>query len=254
MIPPDYFLVVAFGFLLGMVDASFGMGYGTLLTPMLLAVGLDPLQVIPAVLGSQLAGDFLAALFHHRFKNVDFSWGSRQLKVAGMLAILSVAGAVIAVLIAVNLPTLHLTLYIGTSVAVSGLVILAVRKRSYGFSWSRLLCLGSFAAFNKGISGGGYGPIVVAGQILSGIEVKGAIGITALAEGVTCIVALFSYLLVGESVDWLLLILLSIGITFSTPLAAFVVKKVESRRMKLMIGIFTLVLGLATILQALQKI
>ena len=245
----DLLLIVAFAFLFGLVDASFGMGYGTLLTPMLLITGFAPLHVIPAVLVSQLAGDFLAALFHHKFENVNLSVGSEHFKTAVILAFLSLAGSVIAVLIATNLPAFYLNLYIGASVAVSGIVILAAKKKSRNFSWRRLLYLGLFAAFNKGISGGGYGPILVAGQILTGVEVKSAIGITVLAEGVTCIFAAATYFLVSGNVDWQLLILLSVGIALSTPFAAFIVKRIDSNNLKTIIGTITLMLGLLTLIR-----
>jgi uncharacterized membrane protein YfcA len=35
----DHIIIIASAFLLGIVDASFGMGYGTILTPVLLMVG-----------------------------------------------------------------------------------------------------------------------------------------------------------------------------------------------------------------------
>lgn len=251
MIPFNYFLLVAFAFLFGVVDASFGMGYGTLLTPMLLIVGFNPLQVIPAVLISQLIGDFLAAFFHHRVENVNLSICSKHFKVSVMLATLGLVASVVAVLIAVNLPMLYLNLYIGISAASLGLLILVVKNKGYRFSWVKLLCLGSFASFNKGLSGGGYGPIVIAGQMLTGIEVKNAIGITALAEGVTCTVAVFMYFLIGKNVDWLLSILLLIGVALSSPVAALIVKKIESKTMKSIIGISTLAIGLLTIFKVL---
>jgi uncharacterized membrane protein YfcA len=251
MIPFYYFLLVAFAFLFGIVDASFGMGYGTLLTPMLLIVGFNPLQVIPAVLISQLVGDFLTAFFHHRFENVNLSVGSKDLKVSVMLGALGLVASVIAVLIAVNLPALYLNLYIGISAASLGLLILAAKNRGYSFSWFRLLCIGSFASFNKSLSGGGYGPIVVTGQMLTGVEVKNAIGITALAEGVTCAVAVFMYFFIGKNVDWLLSILLLIGVALSSPVAALIVRKIESKIMKSIIGISTLAIGLLTIFKVL---
>jgi hypothetical protein len=251
MIPFDYLLMIILAFLFGIVDASFGMGYGTMLTPVLLMLGLAPFQVVPAVLVSQLAGDFLAVMFHHRFENVNLSIGSRDFKIALILAALSLTGSVIAVLVAFNIPLSYLNLYIGASVSASGLIILATRKKSRCFSWLRLFFLGSFAAFNKGISGGGYGPIAMAGQILTGVEVKSAIGITALSEGITCIFAAATYFLIYRSIDLPLLVLLSIGITFSAPLAALIVRKVESRNIKLMIGTLTLMLGLLTVLKAL---
>jgi len=248
----DYFPLILLAFLLGVVDSSIGMGYGTVLTPVLLLIGFDPLQVVPAVLVSQLAGDFLVAFFHHKFKNVDLSISSKHFKVAVTLSLLGSFGSIIAVVIAVNLPNLLLNLYIGTLFAITGLIVLATKNKNHDFSWTRLLCFGSLAAFNKGISGGGYGPIVTACQILSGVKARSAIGLISLAEGFTCVVAVLMYVLIGGSINWLLSILLSIGIALSTPLAAFVVRKIESRKLIMVIGISTLLLGLSTIIRTLS--
>ncbi len=251
----DFFTIILLAisaFLLEVVDASIGMGYGTLLTPVLLILGFDSHQVVPAVLVSQLAGDFLSAFFHHQFKNVDLSIGSRHLRVAGALATLSLMGSAIAVVISSVLSALFLTVYIGILLAVAGVIVLTARNKKYGFSWPRLLCLGSLASFNKGISGGGYGPLVTSGQILAGIEVKNAIGIISLAEGVSCIVALLMYSLIGRNIDWLFSVPLSIGVALSTPLAALVVKKIGNIKLKLILGVSTLLLGLFTILRVLH--
>ena len=247
----DCLVVIVSAFLLEVVDAGLGMGYGTILTPLLLVVGFDPLQAVPAVLVSQLVGDFCAAFFHHEFKNVNLSVGSKDFKIGMTLALLSVFGAIVAVLTAVRLSKFLLSLYIGILVAAVGIVVLAARNKNFGFSWPRLAGLGSLAAFNKGISGGGYGPIVISGQILTGVETKSAIGITSLAEGFTCIVAVLMYFLVGRNIDWLLPILLSIGVAFATPVAAFLVSKIESPKLKLAIGTLSLLLGLLTIYKAL---
>lgn len=247
----DHLLIVVLGFLFEVVDASIGMGYGTILTPVLLILGFDPFQVIPSVLVSQLSGDFLIALFHHKFGNVDFSVGSRHFKVAITLSILSLFGSMIAVIVSARLSKLILNLYIGTAFAITGLIVLVTKSREFRFSWIRLLSMGSIAAFNKGISGGGYGPIISSGQILSGVQVRSAIGIVSLAEGITCIAAVSTYLLIRTDIDWTLSILLSIGVVLSTPLAAFIVKKLESGKLKLAVGIATLLLGLTTIYRAL---
>lgn len=238
-------------FLFEVVDASLGMGYGTILTPMLLMLGFDPLQVVPPVLVSQLAGDFLAAFFHHKFRNVNLSMGGRSMKVAVTLALLSLTGAVIAVIVAVNLPKLYLNLYIGSLVAVLGLVVLITYHKNYGFSWLRLSALGLLAAFNKGMSGGGYGPIVTSCQILVGVDARSAIGITSLAEGIVSVVSVLMYMFIGEGIDWRLAFPLTIGVALSTPVAAFIVSKVKSGKMRLTIGVFTLSLGLVTILKTL---
>jgi uncharacterized membrane protein YfcA len=245
----EYFPVAFIAFILGIGDASTGMGYGTILTPLLLIAGYDPLQVVPAVLISQLAGNFLAAFLHHNYRNVDFSRGSRDFKVAMALSLCSIIGSIIAVVVASNLSKLFINLYIGVLFIVTGLIVVVTKKNDYGFSWTRLLGFGSLAAFNKGISGGGYGPLVTAGQVLSGVKAKKIIGIISLTEGITCIFAVLMYVLLGSSIDWTLSILLSIGVIFSAPIAAFIVKRIENKRLMLIIGIYTLLLGLFTILR-----
>ncbi len=56
------------------------------------------------------------------------------------------------------------------------------------------------------------------------------------------------YVLIGKNIDWSLSILLSVGVVLSAPLAAFIVRRIESRKLRLVIGISTFILGLLTIL------
>ncbi len=46
--------IILFAFICEYVDSSLGMGYGTTLTPLLLIMGYNPLQIVPAVLLSEL--------------------------------------------------------------------------------------------------------------------------------------------------------------------------------------------------------
>src|SRR4030042_2655848 len=96
----DYSLVIILGFLLEMLEAFLGMGYGTILTPVLLIMGFAPLHVVPAVLLSQLAGDFVSSFFHHKLGNVNLSPGHQGFRVAMVLSLFSVFGSVVGVLVA----------------------------------------------------------------------------------------------------------------------------------------------------------
>ena len=243
----NYVPITVLAFVLEIVDASFGMGYGTILTPAMLMLGFDALQVVPAVIASQLVGDFLAVFFHHQFENVDMSIRSDDFKVGMALAGFSLVGSVAAVLFALKLSKFALNLYIGTLVAVIGIVVLANHEKARDFSWIRLLFLGSIASFNKGLSGGGYGPVVTAGQILAGVDARAAIGITSLAEGAACIFAVLTYLVAGKTTDWVLALALAIGVALSTPVAAFIVKKLNTKHLKVIIGVCTLLLRALTI-------
>lgn len=113
--------------------------------------------------------------------------------------------------------------------------------------------LGLVASFNKGMSGGGYGPVVTSGQILSGVESKSVVGITSLAEGLTCLVGVIAYILIAENpVSWTLAPYIVVGAAFSVPFAAKSVKIISDRKLKLGIAFLTLVLGAYTILNTLK--
>ncbi|RLF96972.1 hypothetical protein DRN50_00005 [Thermococci archaeon] len=108
--------------------------------------------------------------------------------------------------------------------------------------------IGTLASFNKGISGGGYGPLVCGGQILSGVDAKPAIGITSFAEGLTCLVGVIVYLLSGNIIFWATLApSVIVGAVFSVPFATYTVSRINTRNMKLFIGIGITILGIFTI-------
>ncbi len=233
------------------VDSTLGMGYGTSLTPILLLFGYLPTQVVPAILLSELVTGLLAAVLHHSVGNVNFRRGSQDRKVGLVLAGLSVIGAIVAVFLAVSLPAKTVKLYIAAIVLLMGFLILLHRNRSLSFSWSRLIGIGVVAAFNKGISGGGYGPLVTSGQIVSGIGVKNSIGITSFAEGITCAVGVLTYLCLRPGTSWVLAPPLLLGATLSVPLAALTVKRLPARTFTTLVGIAVLILGSLSLYHAL---
>ena len=230
------------------VDSTLGMGYGTTLTPILLLMGYEPAQIVPSVLLSEFLTGILAGVLHHELGNVNLKPGSRPFKVAMALAACSVVGTLVAVNIAVNVPTWMLKTYIGVLVLAMGISILLTIGRTFGFSWKKVVGLGLLAAFNKGLSGGGYGPLVCGGQVLAGMDEKEAIGITSLAEGLVCIVGVLAYYLTGNGgVDWGLAPSLILGAVVSVPFAALTVSKIPLRHMRWVIGIAVTVLGLFTL-------
>jgi len=264
-------LVFFMSLVLEYMDSTLGMGYGTTLTPLLLMMGFAPLSIVPAMLLSQLVAGAFAAFMHHRVGNVHFDFNndpeseivhrlgrlgyvprSMHSKVALVLALCSLCGAVVAVLVAVRLPTHYLKLFIGIIVLSMGILILARRTHTSTFSWSRMLGLGVLAAFNKGLSGGGYGPLVTSGQILCGIKSKNSIAITALAESFTCLVGVLSYLVLGgESVGWSLAPFLVGGALLGVPLSAHTVKRMKTEHLTMLIGVLTAALGTLTLYKTL---
>jgi len=54
-------LVLVAAFLCEMIDSSLGMLYGTILSPVLIIAGFDPLMVVPSILFSQAIGGIIAS-------------------------------------------------------------------------------------------------------------------------------------------------------------------------------------------------
>ncbi|MFH1279465.1 MAG: sulfite exporter TauE/SafE family protein [Candidatus Eisenbacteria bacterium] len=242
-------IVATMAFFSEYIDSSLGMGYGTTLTPVLLLMGYSPLQVVPAILFSECVTGIASGLSHHRAGNVDFRRGSRARRTMTILVACSIVGTVAAVFLALNLPQTVIKSYIGLMILGIGVYILIARNRPGRFSWGKIVGLGGVAAFNKGISGGGYGPLVTGGQILSGVEEKSAVGITSLAEGLVCFVGLVLYFFFGSGVDWLLAGSLAIGAMLSVPAAVWTVKIMPERALRNSIGYATVFLGLLSLIR-----
>jgi uncharacterized protein len=232
------------------IDSTLGMGYGTTLTPLLLLMGFQPLQIVPSVLLSEFITGISAGLLHQELGNVSFKRGSRAFKVTLVLAASSVVGTVLAVLVALNIPAWLLKAYIGVLVLAMGITILTTINKTFAFSWKKVVGLGLIAAINKGLSGGGYGPLVCGGQILSGISEKEAISITSLAEGLVCIVGVLVYVWTGSGgIDWTIAPSLLLGAMLSVPLAAITVRWASFRKLRWAIGIIITGLGIFTLIK-----
>jgi len=242
-------VLVLLSFACGYIDSSLGMGYGSTLTPILLLLGYRPLEVVPAIIASQFAAGGIGAWAHHLIGNVDLHPRNRAFRLACLLASASVLGTGIGAMVAVYLPALYLQAWVGLLVCFIGIVTLALRRRQTSFSWKRIIALGVFAAFNKGSTGGGYGPIVMGGQLLAGVSGKNAVGITTLAESLSCIVGVITYLLAPGEISWRLSPFLILGAVAAVPFSTITVAALRPNHLKSAIGILTFTLGLLILLK-----
>lgn len=233
------------------IDSSLGMGYGTTLTPLLLLAGFEPLQVVPAVLASELVTGVGAGLMHQRDGNVDFLRDRRARNTTLLIASLSTVGAVVAVMVALSIPKLWLGTAIAIVIIAMGILTLATIRRQIHYRASGVVTIGLVAAFNKGLSGGGYGPLVTAGQVVSGLPARQAVAITSVAEAFTCLVGLVAYAFAGKSVNWDLLVPLVMGAVLSVPLATATVRSISERGMRVSVGVLSVVLGVTALYKVL---
>lgn len=190
---------------------------------------------------------------------------TRDTKVVLILAFFGVLGAICSSVISVVFHTndafnFGAKIYIGLMVMAMGIVIIVLRNKEQRFSYKKIVSLGVLAGFNKGLSGGGYGPITVSGQMLAGREGKNAIASTSLSEATVCFVGVSAYIITnlimmnrGDlDITWDYLgyaPYLIIGAILSAPLAALTTKKVEAKWLKVAVGWATIVLGIFSIIR-----
>lgn len=252
----DGFSLTGFGlitlcFFCELMDSSLGMGYGTTLTPVLLAFGYQPLELVPTILLSEFLSGFSSSYFHHDSGNVDFSRRSRDSRIALLLALGSVVGVSVGVSVAVQIPTHILKIVIGTIITLAGISIWILHNHVFVFRTWKMFALASVASFNKALSGGGYGPLMTSGQILSGIKGKSSVGITSFAEGFTCLVGVILFLGKGHGFTPDLLVPVLTGALLSVPFSTEFVKHINETTLKKMIAILTVIMGLFTIFKVL---
>jgi len=236
------------------VNATLGGGYGTLLVPILLLLGFDIIEVVPAVLFSQLATGVIAALAHHRLGNVDLRLGSRDLKLALVLGSLGTLGATLAVAGQLSLPGHVVRAYVGFMVLAVGISLLAglrLKVLNASFSWKKVVGISLLASFNKGISGGGYGPLLSGGQVLSGVGERKAIAITALSEAITCLAGLLAYLLAFKRLTWELAAAVACGAMISAFPSAYSAMKADPKHQRIGLGVLITALGVAMLVREL---
>lgn len=228
------------------VNLTLGLGYGMLMAPLLLLAGYSPLQIIPALLATQLFAGVIGAYTHHQFKNVNFHEFHTR-KSTLFLITTNILGVVLAVFLAISIPEAWIAWYIGLLALTIGVATLASRKMEFNFSWKKLGFFGTLAGFNKGISGGGYGPVMMGGQLMTGIDPKRSVGVTLLAEGITSFIGFSIFLAVGRITDWNLTLFALLGAFLSLPAAVYTAKKMESTKIKLAIGAIVTLLGVITL-------
>jgi hypothetical protein len=252
-------LIILFAALCEFIDSSLGMFYGTIMSPVLIIMGFNPLLVVPSILLTQAVGGIMASIFHNKLKNADFSIKnvvsdhilkremSQDLKIFLLITILGVVAAIFSGIIAINIPKIALKTYIGIIVALMGVLIIS--GKIFKFSWGKIAGIGILSAFNKAISGGGFGPIVTAGQVISGRQEKNSIGTTTLAEAPICIAGFLTYFFTKGISNWNLILTLVFGAILGAILGPFFTSKFKNeKKLKIVLGFLTLALGIFVIL------
>ena len=177
---------------------------------------------------------------------------SEDAQLSFTLGFLGIIGGIVAAFASFNIPDKAVKTYIGVLVIIVGLIVLARLK--WKFSWWKISAIGLLAAFNKGLSGGGYGPLISSGQIIVDRNPKQAIASTSLSEALVCVASLVIYMSSGTIIFsagyWYMFVSLFIGAMLSVPLAVLTVKYLSVNKLQPSIGVIAILLGIFMLLKA----
>jgi len=235
-----------FFFILGLVcefiDSHLGGGYGTIISPIALLIGYSPLEIIPAIMLSEIITGLSAGTIYHI---------SKQVVTKSSLIIFSTAsiGAIAGTTLLITIDKFYISLYIATLVLLLGFLMIRGFKLRKSTT-KHVGGLGSLIGFNKAMSGGGFGPIAVAGLSVLGLDSKKAIGTTLLAEGLTCITALGLLFLNNPNYSFHSLVIpLVIGSVIGCIIGSKRTINYHSDKLQRLASMFIFLLGIALLLK-----
>jgi uncharacterized protein len=248
------FLVV-FGFALAVIDTAFGMGYGTLATPLLLIAGFKSLDIVPAVLLSQGIAAGFATAFHLRYKNVDLlDLKGDDAKISAAIIGFGVVGVVAAVALAINLPSLYVKTYIGLLVIAMGLFL--ITRPKFRFTWPRVFAVSLVNGFDKAISGGSFGPVAVGGLLSLGHDFRNSIGIAVFTVLVVNMAGFALYLLssVMGGTELYLIVTLSVGGVIGAAVGPAITSRLDAKKHLGALAVLMVAVGALALLTTFVKV
>jgi hypothetical protein len=240
--------VAILAFLFEFINGATGMGFGTLSTHAFLWMNFSPTLTIQNILISELFTGLLSSYFHSQDKNIDFLTVKNRTTVT-ILLIGCLFGVFIGVHAAMKMNKDVLVIFMGVVTVICGLFILHFKNKTRIYHHGKMLGLAIVAAFNKSVTGGGFGALLTSGQIIGGIEGKSASAITSFAKGITGGTGIAVYILQGSILDIKYLMFTLLGSFLAVPAATGFVKKSDEDGVKMIIAVVTIILGVLTTLK-----
>jgi hypothetical protein len=245
--PKTFSLMLITGFLAQMVDGSLGLGYGTISTTFLLAIGVNPAIVSSRVHSARVFSSGVSGYSHHRFGNINK-------KLFKALVIPGLVGAIIGATLAyfgqkyatyVRIPLSFYTIYLGYY------IILKSRKKNQ--KSLKIKSAGSLAwtgGFLDAFAGGGWGSLVTSTLISKRRSPRYVIGSVCLAEFFVVLASALTFLLLLRHIPIFDILGLILGGVLAAPIAARLVGKLPVKTMFVLVGSLVILTSLTTLWKA----
>ncbi len=235
------------------MDATAGMGFGTAITPLLLLIGFDPKQIVPVVMIQQGVAGLIGTFLHAEYQNVEWKFKpmSETIKLWFYIAIpgmAAVAFSVTSVYAIFKVAKVWINLYVCALLLGMGLISLyqGMSRHERPYRPKRMIFFATLAGFNKGVGGGGYGPVVTIGGLLSGVPAKSMMAVTAISEGTVSTFSILVWLAMlsgGVVIDYLLLPSMMIATILSAVVAPWATRVFPERIWQVVVPAYSLILA-----------
>lgn len=245
-----FLMMLLTGFLAQMVDGSLGMGYGTISTTFLLAVGVNPAIVSSRVHSARVFSSGVSGYSHHRFGNINK-------KLFGAIVVPGIIGAVMGASVAffaqkyssyVRLPLSLYTLYLGYYIMRK-----AFAKSQHNSKVKRAGWLAVAGGFMDSFAGGGWGTLVTSTLLSKRRTPRYVIGSVCLAEFFVVFVSSITFFILLKSIPILDVVGLVVGGLIAAPIAARLVGKVPMKTMFIAVGILVILTSCNTFWNAFKQ-
>ncbi len=247
-----FLLMLLTGFLAQMVDGSMGMGYGTISTTFLLAIGVSPAIVSSRVHSARVFSSGVAGYSHHRFGNINKKL-FRTIALPGLLG--AIAGAALAVLAQnrnlswVRIPLSIYTLYLGYFI-----IRKAYNKSNKQDKVKRAGWLATIGGFLDAFAGGGWGALVTSTLISKRRSPRYVVGSVCLAEFFVVFASAVTFFILLKHFPIMDILGLIIGGVIAGPIAARLVGKLPLKTMYLSVGCLVIATSLFTLFKVISKL
>jgi hypothetical protein len=247
----SFLLMLLTGFIAQMADGSLGMGYGTISTTFLLAMGVNPAIVSSRVHSARVFSSGVSGYSHHRFGNINKKL-FKALVIPGIIG--AVAGAVLAVIakeyaIYVKIPLSIYTIYLGYYIIQK-----AFKKRNAQDKVTRAGWLASAGGFMDAFAGGGWGALVTSTLVSKRKNTRYVIGSVCLAEFFVVFASATTFFILLKHIPIFDVAGLIIGGVIAAPIAARLVGKLPVKSMLIAVGILVIGTSSNTLIRAILNL
>jgi uncharacterized protein len=243
----EFLIFLAVGFVAQIIDGALGMAYGVSASTFLMSMGVSPAVSSASVHLAEVFTTGVSGLSHLRFGNVNKDIFKR-LVIPGVIG--AIAGAYLLTSIDVKIIKPLVAVYL----IVVGLIII---KKAFGIikpesEIKNISPLGLIGGFVDAIGGGGWGPVVTSTLLGKGHHPRYTIGSVNMAEFFIALAGAGVFTIIMGIGNWNVILGLIGGGVIAAPFAAIICKKVNPKKLMIVVGLVIIALSIRTIVLALK--